>query len=187
MKKILSAILTLLVASTLVACGGGGGTAQVQAAAADTVLPASAATVALVPNTAFQFPSGVTSFGTTSTTTVAFTSASATPTFSISSDGNTATGDTTFGSCHFHITASTFLPPSPLAVGNTITVNPCNLNANTHGQLANGQGQSRSIALLLGSALSSGTPITISINEGGQVTINGQSAGTVTLTPVTGT
>jgi len=61
------------------------------------------------------------------------------------------------------------------------------LNANTHGQLANGQGQSRSIALLLGSALSSGTPITISINEGGQVTINGQSAGTVTLTPVTGT
>ena len=180
-------MLTLLVASTLVACSDGGGTAQVEAVKTDTVLPASPTTTAAVVNTTFDYPTGVPSFGTTTTTTVVFTNTATTPAFSITSGGNTATGTTTFGSCDFLITESTFLPPSPLAVGNTIIVNPCNLNINNHGQLANGQGEQHSLNLQLGDAFSTGEPITVNVNAGGQLTINGNPAGTVTLVPITGT
>jgi hypothetical protein len=44
----------------------------------------------------------------------------------------------------------------------------------------------RSIALRLGAAVSSGEPVTLNVNPGGQLTINGKSAGTVTLQVVTG-
>jgi hypothetical protein len=74
-----------------------------------------------------------------------------------------------------------------LAVGKTVTVNPCNINVNSKGLAANGQGVSRSIALVLGAAASAGVPVTVGVNPGGQLTLNGREVGTVTLVPVTGT
>jgi hypothetical protein len=47
--------------------------------------------------------------------------------------------------------------------------------------------EQRSVALLLGSAASSGAPVTVDVNPGGQLTINGKAAGTVTIEFVTGT
>jgi hypothetical protein len=187
MNKMLSLALAVFAAASLTACGGGGGEPPAtQVVAADTTIPANGTTTALVTNIPFTFPAGITEFGTTSTTTVAFTDTSTTPAFSIASAGNTATGTTTFGSCIFKITQSTFASTSKLAQGNTITVEPCSLNVNTAGVTANGVAFTRSIALRLGAAVSSGQPVTLNVNPGGQLTINGKSAGTVTLQFVTG-
>jgi hypothetical protein len=186
MKKTLALALAIFAAASLTACGGGGGEpAPVQVAATDVSLPANGTTTAAVTNIPFTFPAGVTEFGTTSTTTVAFTDTSTTPAFSIASAGQTATGTTTFGSCHFLITSSTFPSTSKMAQGNTITVNPCNINVSTKGVAANGIAVDRSIALLLGVAVSAGVPVQLSVNPGGQLTINGKSVGSVTLQVVT--
>jgi len=183
-------MLTAAVAMTLSACGGGGSEpAPVLVAPAAVNLAASPATTAAVAATPFAFPAGVAELGTTAPTTIVFTApagTTTTPAFSIASEGNTATGTTTFGSCIFAITSSTFPAGSRLARGNTVVVNPCNINVQTAGLQATGVGATRSVALALGSAVSSGSSITVQVNPGGQLTLNGASVGTVTLTPVTG-
>jgi hypothetical protein len=185
MNKSLKLMLAVMASAFLAACGGSDdGPALV--ASADASLAASPTTTAAVANTPFSFPSGVTSFGTTATTTVAFTNTATTPAFSIVSGANTATGTTTFGSCIFAITSSTFPAGSPLAAGQTITVNPCNINVASKGLPANSQAATRSVALLLGAAASAGVSVTVGVNPGGQLTLNGREVGTVTLTPVTG-
>jgi hypothetical protein len=187
MNKLLASVFATIVAASLTACGGGGGEPPAtQVAAADTTLPANGTTTAAVTNIPFTFPAGVTEFGTTGTTTVAFTDTSTTPAFSIASSGNTATGTTAFGSCIFRITASTFASTSKLAQGNTVTVEPCNINVNTQGVAANSVAVTRSVALRLGAAVSSGASVTVSVNPGGQLTLNGKSVGSVTLVAVTG-
>jgi predicted small lipoprotein YifL len=187
MKKTLASLFAIALAASLTACGGGGSEpAPVEVVAADTTIPTTAATAPAVVNVPFTFPAGVPDFGTTGTTTLAFTSTTTTPAFSIASGGNTATGTTTFGSCHFLVTASTFPSTSKLALGQTIIVNPCNISVSIAGQAANGVAATHSAALILGAAVSAGESVTIAVNPGGQLTLNGQSVGTVTLKPVTG-
>lgn len=98
----------------------------------------------------------------------------------------TASATLTFGSCIFAITASTFPAGSRLALGQTVIVNPCNINVQTAGLRATGVAATRSVALALGAAVSSGAAITVQVNPGGQLVLNGTSVGTVTLVPVTG-
>jgi hypothetical protein len=187
MQRSLKFLCGCAVAFLVSACGGGDGPVPVYVAGSDTTLAASPDTTAAVVNVPFTYANGVSDFGTTGTaTTVMFTSTDANPAFSISAGGKTATGTTAFGSCIFRITASTFAPPSPLANGNTITVHPCNLNIATKGLPANGVAQSRSVALVLGAAVSSGSPVTLSVNIAGQLTLNGHSVGQITVFPVTG-
>jgi predicted small lipoprotein YifL len=188
MKKLLASVFATVVAASLTACGGGGGEPPpAQVAAATTTIPATATSTAIATGVPFTFAAGVPDFGTTATTTLAFTDTSTTPAFSISSGGNTASGTTTFGSCHFKILASTFPSTSKMgAIGSVIDVNPCNLQADTSGLPANATAEQKALALVLGTAASSGTPVTMSVNQGGQLTINGKSAGTVTLQVVTG-
>jgi hypothetical protein len=179
-------LISLVVASAavLAACGGSDDE-PTMVVAGNTTLAANATTAAAVKDTPFVF-SAVPALGTTATTTVAFTSTATTPAFSIASGGSTATGTTTFGSCIFAITQSTFPAGHALAQGQTVTVNPCNMSVNTTGAVANGVAQSRSIALLLGAASSNNAQATVGVNAGGQMTLNGNSVGTVTLTPVSG-
>lgn len=187
MNKLLVSVFATIVAASLTACGGGGGEPPAtQVAAADDTVPANGTTTAAVTNIPFTYPAGVTEFGTTGTTTVAFTDTSTTPAFSIVSGANTATGTTTFGSCDFKVVASTFPSGSKLAQGQIIIVNPCNINVNTKGVPANGVAATRSVALMLGSAVSSGQSITVQVNPGGELTLNGKSVGSVTLVAVTG-
>ena len=185
MKNFLHLVLAAAVAVTLNACGSSNDE-PLMVATQNTQLNATPTTTASVASMPFTIPAGVPSLGTTATTTVAFTSTATTPAFSISSGGNTATGTTTFGSCIFAVTASTFPAGSRLALGQTVVVNPCNINVQTAGLQATGVGATRSVALALGSAVSSGSSITVQVNPGGQLTLNGTSVGTVTLTPVTG-
>jgi hypothetical protein len=42
------------------------------------------------------------------------------------------------------------------------------------------------VALVLGAAVSSGSPVTLSVNIAGQLTLNGHSVGQITVFPVTG-
>jgi len=172
-------------AAMLTGCGGGGDDTPL-VAANDLVVQANPSVTAAVAQAPFDFPGGVPVLGTTADTTVTFTSTDPSPAFSISSGGGTATGTTTFGSCIFKVTASTFPAGTRLATGATVTVNPCNLTINSRGLSANGVGQSRSIALILGAAASAGRTLTVSVNPGGGLTLNGTSVGTVTLAPVTG-
>ncbi|MFC5498395.1 hypothetical protein ACFPOE_12695 [Caenimonas terrae] len=187
MKINLKMALMVAAAALLTACGSSDNTTQTFVAASDTTLPANAATVPAVNGTAFTYPGGVPALSTTGTTTVAMTVSPATSTFTISSAGQgTASGNLTFGSCIFAVTSSTFPAGHPLALGQTVTVNPCNMNVNTAGAVANGVGTSRSVALVLGAASSAGASVTISVNAGGQLTLNGVAVGTITLTPVSG-
>lgn len=193
MKKLMQWAIALCSAAMLAACGGGGGDGAARTATADATLainPTSGpAVVSAIADETFTFADGVPAFGTTASTSVEFSepaTPSAAPRFSISSGGNTATGTVAFGSCIFRITASTFPAGSRLAAGETITVNPCNVNVNTRGVAADGVATTRSAALLLGAAVSAGASITVNVSPGGQLTLNGQAVGTVTLSPITG-
>ena len=177
------------VALALAACGGGSDAPVAQGVAANTTLAASATTLNSVPNVGFNFANGVADLGTTAPTTITFannTANAAKPSFAISSGGDTATGETTFGSCHFTVTSSTFPAGHPLALGQTVTVNPCNLSVGTAGALANGVATSRTAALVLGAASSAGASVTVGVSASGGLTLNGNMVSTVTLTPVTG-
>lgn len=180
MKYKLAAVLCAVLAG----CGGGGD--PILGVTADTNVATSATIAGAVANTPFSFDTGVAALGTTGATTVQFTSATATPAFNIASGGNTATGNTTFGSCIFAVTSSSFPAGHSLAVGQTVTVNPCSLSVRTTGAVANGQATSRSVALLLGAASSAGATVTVAVSPSGQLTLNGASAGLVTLVPVSG-
>ncbi len=169
----------------LVACGGGNDD-PVQVVSADAVILGNAQTIPAASGTTFNFATGVSAFQTNAPTTVAFTNTSANPAFSIQSGGKTAVGTTTFGSCIFTITQSTFDPPSRLSVGNVIEVNPCNIIAGVQGMPANDQASLRGIALQLGISFSAGTEVLMSVSPSGQLTINGRAVGSVTLRPVTG-
>jgi len=183
MKKLLA--LALVAGTAMLSACSSGDDETAMVVASDTVLAVNPTTAAAVKDTPFTF-SSVPALGTTATTTVAFTSTATTPAFSIASGGSTATGTTTFGSCIFAITASTFPAGHALAAGQTVTVNPCNMSVNTTGAAANGVATTRSVALLLGAAASSGQSAVVAVNAGGQLTLNGNSVGTVTLTPISG-
>ena len=173
-------------AAALLAACGGGSSDPVLVANADATVPTNATVAGALAGTSFAFPSGVPALGTTGTTTLAFTGTAASPGFSVGSGGNTATGSAAFGSCIFAVTSSNFPAGHSLALGQTVTVNPCNMSVNTTGAVANGVATSRSVALLLGAAASAGSSVIISVTPGGALTLNGSNVGTVTLTPVSG-
>jgi hypothetical protein len=184
MQKLLG-IGALAVAALLAGCGGGDGDTP-QLVSKDATVAVNASTSAAFTQKAFNFSSGVAEMGTTAPTTVTFTSNSTTPAFAIASGGNTATGTTTFGSCHFHVTDSTFPADSPLAAGKTVVVDPCGVTLDTSGVAANGVTATVSASLVLGTAASTNTSVTVNVDTSGQLTVNGTSVGTVVLTPVTG-
>lgn len=188
MNKILKLLLVASTAAVLASCGGDDDDAPAPVAVVPTAttLAVTPATTAAVEDVPFVFPQGVPDLGTTASTTVAFTDTATTPAFSIASGGNTATGTTAFGSCIFRITNSTFPAGHRLATGNTITVNPCNIKVETSGMSVDAPAEQRSVALLLGAAASAGTPVTVDVNPGGQLTLNGKAAGTVEIVFVTG-
>lgn len=179
-------VVGAVAAAALVAACGGGSSTPILVASTDAVVPAAAPVVAAVAGVPFTFPSGVPALGTTGSTTIAFSGTAAAPGFGISSGGNTASGTAAFGSCIFAVTSSNFPAGHPLSLGQTVTVNPCNLSVNTTGAVANGVATTRSVALLLGAANSAGASVVVAVTAGGALTLNGASVATITLTPVSG-
>lgn len=166
--------------------------------AADAVIPVNDAQTDAVEGITFVFPgAAAAAFSEPSlagqTVAVKFNNPDTGPTTStvnFTSSTGAATGsftaNVTYGSCIFAVTQSTFPAGNKFAVGSTIVVNPCNINVNTAGLQATGVAASRSVALALGSAISAGSSITLSVSPGGQLTLNGVSVGGVTLVPVSG-
>ena len=187
MIKVNKLFFTVLVSAVLAACGGGDSLPVTTTTSTSNVTAAvSSSTAAAVVNQPFTFAAGVPDFGTTTPTTVTFTSATATPAFAISADGFTASGPTTFGSCIYTVTSSTFPAGSKLAVGQSVRVNPCNLNVATAGGNANGAPADREVKFVLGSVNSNGKNLAVVINANGSVVINSITIGTVTISIVTG-
>lgn len=189
MLKTSKFLLATVLTATLVACGGGGsdsGPTSTLTTTSNLAQSVAAKEANAVVNTPFAFPTGVLGFGTTAPTTLAFTSTSATPSFSIASGVSTATGTTTFGSCIFTIVTSNFPSTSPLAVGQTIIINPCTLNVATAGGRADGSTTTRSVRMTLGTAVSGPVETLVTLNANGTVVINNQTVGTVTVSAVTG-
>jgi hypothetical protein len=185
--------LFTLAASTaalvLYACGEKSSEPTTEVVAEDAVAQVTVETIPALFETPLTFETGVPDFEITTPVTLSFATndtAPATPEFSIKTTTDSASGVTTFGSCIFTVSASTFPAGSRLAMGNTIVVNPCNINVQSAGLQATGVSATRSVALLLGAAASSGASINVSVNPGGQLTLNGISVGTVTLVPFTG-
>ena len=181
--------LAVLVSAALAACGGDGGSSTPVAtttSTSNTTAAVTASIAAAVVNQPFTFAGGVPDFGTTTPTTLTFASATAPPAFAINADGLTASGPTTFGSCIFTITSSTFPVGSKLAVGQVVRVNPCSLNVATLGGNANGSASDREVKFVLGSVTSNGRNLAVVINANGSVVINGITIGTVTISVVTG-
>jgi hypothetical protein len=189
MKKRILMIAALCGAALLSACGGGDGGETFAVASSDLTVAADKTTgpamAQAISGETFNF-SSVPDFGTLTTTSVVVTAATASPTFNISSAAGTASGPLDFGSCIFRITSSTYPATSPLAAGNTITIPTCQLTVRTRLLVADGTARDRSANLRLNSAVSADTLVVVTINEGGQVTINGKPAGTLTLQLVTG-
>lgn len=194
--------LGLTLAATLAACGGSDSpepmsvsnkdvaAATVNASTVAALAPSvgTTQTVATFANgfSGTDGTAGATPVALTGVTTVAFTSSSATPAFAITNGGNTATGNTTFGSCIFTVTASTFPLASPLALGKVVKVNPCNMTASTNGANANGIPAPRDVVLVLGTTSSNPIKLNITVNVDGTVLIGSTSVGSVTLTQTTG-
>ncbi|MDD5334849.1 MAG: hypothetical protein PHS32_14035 [Rhodoferax sp.] len=174
-------LMTSVFVTALAACGGN---PAPQVAAADTVVPVTAATVKAAEAVPFSvpagaFPASVPALATVATTVKFTNTTSATPTATITAPGGTVTGITTFGSCIFTVTASTL---AGVTVGQVITVHPCQINVETGGVQATGQATTVHILLQLGQIPSAPAQASVSIDPTtGVVTVNGVNGGTVTL------
>ena len=195
LKKVSLACMVMAGGVLLAACGGGGSApvATTPVAAVNVSANANAAVVGVIGTTPVVFAngfSGVSASGApvavTGATTVAFSGTGASPNVSITNGGRTASGVTTFGSCIFTFTTSTFTPPSDFDVGKSIKVDPCTLTINTASTIANGATVDKSVTLTLGTIVSQTFTKQVVVNNNGSVTVGGVPVGTVTITNVTG-
>jgi hypothetical protein len=167
-------------------------TAPTMVVAGNTTLATSPTVAAAVAGTTFNFPAGAAAIAPSlagQNLALTFTSGTA-ATMAFTNAAGVSTGNVTvavsYGSCIFAVTSSNFPAGHSLALGQTVTVNPCNLSVATTGAVANGVATSRSVALLLGAAASAGSSVIVAVTAGGALTLNGANVGTVTLTPVSG-
>ena len=169
LKWVLSATVA---AAMLAACGGG---SDVLPATPSTTASVTAANAAALTGTPYIFDSGVAQFGTTTSTSLTIAGAGAATTFAVASGGKTASGPMTFGSCIFTVTKSDFTAPSPLAVGQVVTINPCTVTVNSAGYPA-GTTNVIPTTLTLGTTVSAANGKTVT------VTTTGNVIGTVVVT-----
>jgi hypothetical protein len=175
----IKSLAVVAVAAGLVACGGGSRSAAPFYSSNSTV-NATVAAYSGITGT-YTFPAGVTGFGTTTTTDVAFGGTPAAPTFTIGSGGLSASGVLSFGSCIFTVTASSYPTGHPLALGQVVTINPCSITLQTSGQSYSTGAANIPVNLTLGTVNSNARTATFTVSPTGTIPV-----GTVTVTPATG-
>jgi hypothetical protein len=187
MKKQMMLIAACLSAATLLAaCGGSDDPPPTTALApAQVTVPINSTVAGAMKDELFEF-SSIPELGTTGTTTLAFTSTSTNPDFTIAAGGATATGDTAFGSCTFRIRSSTFPPGHALAPGTEIRIDPCSIDIILENMAANGETLPKRTIMKLASRLSREKTIAVSVLPDGKVQIKGVTVITVPVTPVSG-
>jgi predicted small lipoprotein YifL len=174
MKSISKLVLSMVMVSALAACGGSDGPLPPTVITPAVVTaPASAGTIAAIVDKTFTF-GDVLAMGTTSPTALKFTGGGASPSFAITSPEGSATGATTFGSCIFTIASgSTYPATHPLASGKTVRIDPCALTLATSGTPANGSSNPTQAAFTLGTLVSAGIPLPVSVSADGTVSVGG--------------
>lgn len=194
MKKLFLLAVALSSTMFLAACGGGGDGEKVAAVDANITVTAAngKALFTALGNESFVFGNGVPAFGTAGTTTTVTinppAAAGGNPGFTISSGGSTAGGTLSFagGTCTFNVTSSTFGPPSPLLVGQSIVINDCSVRLDTAGQVADGVADDILAMLTLDGTTSTGSIVSVAIDGDGNITLNGVVVGRVALRPLSG-
>jgi hypothetical protein len=176
-------------AAFLVACGGSDSPAPAQVAASDLSTNATAATTAPLSGlTLTSGATGISSLGTTSTTTVAISGAAGSQTAVITEGAQSATTRLTFGSCIFTVISSNFPASHPLGSGKIVTISQCIVTANTSGLVVDSAAANRLISLIFGSEnVRTTSPVSVSSNGAlriGSTTVIGI---TLALTNATGT
>lgn len=188
-----AAVLAVGVAST--ACKDDATAPKVMVAATDAVVSMNGSVAGALAGTAFNFAGGAGALAPAVANqnlalTFGGTATAPTADMVITSPTGATVGtlgaNVTFGSCIFVVTRSSFPAGHALALGQTVTVNPCALNMRVQGAVANGQAVPRSVALLLGAAASSNSSVTVAVTPGGQIVLNGTNVTTIGLTPVSG-
>ncbi|HLU69490.1 MAG TPA: hypothetical protein VKZ88_01845 [Fibrobacteria bacterium] len=190
-NRLFAALLVAGTAFGLAACGGKSSTkVEDKVATEDIEVQVTESTVPVLYQAPLEFESGVTELGTSTPTTLTFTANdtnAATPLFSVATDTDTASGVTTFGSCIFTVTASTFAAEHALAVGKQVTISPCEVPVPLAGTTVGVDKSGATATLVLGTATSKTFTLpVIKIKEDGSVTIGDIAVGTVTVSPVTG-
>lgn len=206
------AVVGLLVGMVpILGCPGGdsGGAEEVVCACDDITVPLSHTTIRALEGQTFAFSSGAALSAALAhqPLTVTFThTTAATPHFTVTApntpgtDGHPArvTGITTFGSCLFTVTTSTFplllsVPPAgapPVSgpqVGETIRVIPCQLSVATTLEILNGRTTDGRILLQLGLIPSAPLPAHTTVDlQTGTVTVNNVPIGNLALTITVG-
>ncbi|WP_087745805.1 MULTISPECIES: hypothetical protein [unclassified Acidovorax] len=174
----------------LAACGGGGDDpAPDQVVSANTTVAidkaSGPAAVTAILDKEFAFDA-VPAFETTAATKLKLTGTGAEPKFELSSDGGTAKGDMSFGSCIFKVTSTTFLPPHFMATLPTITISSCNFFLPIGGFVAGAAPRPVNLQWMLGNATSRPVSLPVSISSSGGITLNNSSVGNATLVTATG-
>ncbi len=163
--RLMAVVGVLAGALTTLGCPGGQeAEGPVLVAASDASIPVDSTSAQALEGVTFTLPSGEAisspaaggcnpacpALATQPITVTFANTTSPTPNATLASGGNTATGTTTFGSCTFKVTSSNFPPGTGPQVGNTITVNPCQVSAKTEGVQVTGQATTVPISLQLG-------------------------------------
>jgi hypothetical protein len=120
-------------ALVLFACGEKTSEPKTEIATEDAEVQVTAATIPILYAAPLVFSAGVPELGTTTATTLTFTANdtnAATPVFNVKSGTDSASGVTTFGSCIFTVTRTTYSPPT-LQMGAQIEIEPCEVNVAT--------------------------------------------------------
>ncbi len=162
-------------------------TAPVNVATTNLTAAVTTGTVAALANLTFSVPDagGISPSLAGQAATVSFSNTSSpTPTMTIGSGGQTASGTTTFGSCILTITSSSFPASSALGLGKTLVINPCNITVATSGSTAGSS--NRGVSLVLGSSTSTGLVVPVVLSNNGSVSLGGVTLGTVNVTPTSG-
>ncbi len=175
---------------TYVACGDKATTPSEKVASADVNVQVTASTIPTLYVAPASFPAGVAAFGTTVPTTLTFSTNdtnAATPIFKVKTATDSASGVTTFGSCIFTVTSSTYLAPDTLVVGKRIEVSPCEVKVATNGQAVGDTITNVAATFKLGTSTAVATTFTkVSISSTGVVSVDGLVVGTVDVKTVTG-
>jgi hypothetical protein len=182
MKMLMKFAASACVTAALVACGGGSNPTIDPVATTNVTAPLNAATgaqlIQALTNTPLTFAGGVPALGTTADTTLAINAGG----FNIASGGSTATGQISFGSCIFTVGMdSTFPANHPLGPGKTVTVNPCEIEAQTAGATANGSTQQIGLSLKLGGKASARVDKPVVIQPGGAIQVVAPNGTVITL------
>lgn len=183
MKKVFLFAASAAALLTLAACGGGGDSSSTQVASSDLKVSASPTTTEAMANQVFTFDSGIAALGTDGTATdLTFTNGTS---FSASAGGKTASGTTSYGSCIFTVTSTSFEPTQPLGVLNTpYRINPCEIEIKSRGVAATGVPASVNAQLVLANLASRNITTAIRILPEGQLMVGQALFGTVpTVTP----